>query len=42
MHPISGLNRQQIKNFFEITHKCGIVLDVRIRRGKRYPNRTKT
>lgn len=42
IHPVTGFNAQQLKNFFENTHKCGVVVSVRIRRGKKYPNRTKT
>jgi hypothetical protein len=42
LHPVTGFNAQQIKNFFEHTHKCGVVLSVRIRSGKKYPNRTMT
>lgn len=40
VHPIGGNTRQQFKQFFEVTHPCGIVLDVRIRTGKKYPNKT--
>ena len=42
IHPVTGFNAQQIKNFFENTHKCGVVVGVRIRKGKKYPNRTQT
>lgn len=39
IHPIQNINMQNLKRFFEITWKVGIVLDTRIRRGKKYPNR---
>lgn len=42
LHPVTGLNPRKIKIFFETTHKCGVVLDVRIRSGRKYPNRTKS
>ena len=28
-----------LKKFFEIEHKCGIVVDFRVRNGRKYPNR---
>ena len=28
-----------MKHFFEITHKCGIVLDARVKRARKYPNK---
>ena len=40
VHPIGGNARQAYKQFFEVTHPCGIVLDVRLRTGKKYPNKT--
>ncbi len=39
VHPIMGINLQNLKSFLENTHKCGIVLDIRVRRGKKYPNK---
>jgi hypothetical protein len=30
---------QKLKKFFEITYKCGIVLDMRVRQGRTYPNK---
>lgn len=42
IHPVANFNAQQIKGFFETTHKCGVVVSVRIRRGKKYPNRTQS
>jgi hypothetical protein len=29
-----------LKTFFEIKHKCGIVVDFRVRNGKKYPNKS--
>lgn len=40
IHPVGGNTRTQFKQFFEVTHPCGIVLDVRLRTGKTYPNKT--
>ena len=31
VHPIQGINLQNLKKFLEVTHKCGIVLDIRVR-----------
>jgi hypothetical protein len=28
-----------LKYFFEITHKCGIVIDARVKRARKYPNK---
>ena len=28
-----------MKKFFENTYKCGIVLDIRLRKGRKYPNK---
>lgn len=39
IHPIENINLQNLKDFFEITHKCGIVIDARVKRGKVYPNK---
>ena len=39
IHPIANINLQKLKKLFEITHKCGIVLDLRVRKGKVYPNK---
>lgn len=39
IHPINNINLQNLKQFFEITHKCGIVLDARIKRARKYPNK---
>jgi hypothetical protein len=33
------MNLQNLKKYFEITHKCGIVIDIRVRNGKKYPNK---
>lgn len=40
INPIMGINLQKLKKFFEIDHKCGIVLDMRVRRGRKYPGKT--
>ena len=40
VHPISSINLASLKKFFEIEHKCGIVLDFRVRNGRKYPNKT--
>jgi len=39
MHPVVSSN-YDIKQFYEDTNKCGIVTDVRIRCGPKWPNRT--
>ena len=39
VHPISSINLASLKKFFEIEHKCGIVLDFRVRNGRKYPNK---
>ncbi len=39
IHPILGINLQRLKRFLEIEHKCGIVLDLRVRKGKQYPGK---
>jgi hypothetical protein len=39
IHPINSINLQNLKQFFEITHKCGIVLDARVKRARKYPNK---
>jgi hypothetical protein len=39
IHPIANINLQKLKKFFEITHKCGIVLDLRVRKGRTYPGK---
>jgi len=38
MHPIVT-TKTEIQKFYEDTHKCGIVTDVRIRSGPKWPNR---
>jgi hypothetical protein len=40
VHPIASINLASLKKFFEIEHKCGIVLDFRVRNGRKYPNKT--
>ena len=40
IHPASIGTPQQVKNFFENTQKCGIVLDVRRRKGPKWANRS--
>lgn len=40
IHPINNINLQNLKQFFEITHNCGIVLDARVKRARKYPNKT--
>jgi hypothetical protein len=39
IHPIANINLQNLKKFFEIQHKCGIVLDLRVRKGRAYPGK---
>lgn len=39
IHPINNINLQNLKQFFEITHKCGIVIDARVKRARKYPNK---
>ena len=39
IHPISKLNIGELKKFFEIQHHIGIIMDFRIRVGRKYPNR---
>jgi hypothetical protein len=39
IHPIANINLQKLKKFFEITYKCGIVIDLRVRKGRVYPNK---
>lgn len=39
VHPIASINLAGLKKFFEIEHKCGIVIDFRVRNGKKYPNK---
>jgi predicted nucleotide-binding protein (sugar kinase/HSP70/actin superfamily) len=39
IHPINSINLHNLKKFFEITHKCGIVLDARVKRARKYPNK---
>lgn len=39
IHPIANINLQNLKKFFEIQHKCGIVLDLRVRKGRVYPGK---
>lgn len=39
VHPLVT-TRHELKHFFETTQKCGIVVDVRIRKGPKWPNRT--
>jgi len=40
IHP-STMSVDEIKRFFEVQHKCGIVLNVRARKGPKWPNRNK-
>ena len=40
IHPINQINLAGLKTFFEITHKCGIVVDFRVRNGRKYPNKS--
>ncbi len=40
IHPINQINLGALKKFFEITHKCGIIMDFRVRNGRKYPNKT--
>lgn len=37
---MNNINLQNLKQFFEITHKCGIVLDARVKRARKYPNKS--
>lgn len=39
IHPIASINLQRLKKFFEIEKKCGIVLDMRVRKGRTYPGK---
>lgn len=39
VHPINQINIGSLKQFFENTYKCGIILDFRVRNGKKYPNK---
>jgi len=39
IHPVVT-TRMELKRFFEETEKCGIIIDVRIRKGPKWPNRT--
>lgn len=39
IHPIKSINLGSLKKFFEIDHKCGIVVDFRVRNGRVYPNK---
>jgi len=39
VHPISKINLGQLKTFFEITYRCGIIVDFRVRNGRKYPNK---
>ena len=39
IHPIASINLGSLKKFFEIDHKCGIVVDFRVRNGRTYPNK---
>lgn len=40
IHPINKINIGTLKQFFENTKKCGIILDFRVRNGRKYPNKT--
>jgi hypothetical protein len=40
VHPLVA-TRSELKIFFEQTQKCGIVCDIRIRSGPKWPNRSK-
>jgi hypothetical protein len=39
IHPISSINLGSLKKFFEITHRCGIIMDFRVKNGRSYPNK---
>ena len=39
IHPIQNISLPSLKKFFEIDHKAGIVIDARIRKSKKYPNK---
>jgi hypothetical protein len=39
IHPINQINIGSLKQFFENIHKCGIIMDFRVRNGKKYPNK---
>lgn len=39
VHPVPG-TKAEIKNFFECEKKCGTVLEIRLRKGPNWPNRT--
>lgn len=41
MQPVVG-QVHEIKRFFEEQKKCGIVVDIRIRKGPKWPNRNET
>lgn len=40
IHPINQINIGSLKQFFENIHKCGIIMDFRIKTGRKYPNKT--
>ena len=40
IHPINQINIGALKQFFENIHKCGIIMDFRVRNGRKYPNKT--
>jgi hypothetical protein len=40
IHPINQINLAGLKTFFEITHKCGIIVDFRVRNGRKYSNKS--
>lgn len=39
IHPIQNISLQNLKRFFEVTYPSGIVIDTRIRRARKYPNK---
>lgn len=39
IHPIANISLNRLKRFFEIEHECGIVLDLRVRKGRQYPGK---
>ena len=39
IHPINKINIGSLKKFFENDKKCGIILDFRVRNGRKYPNK---
>jgi hypothetical protein len=39
VHPIDKINIGSLKQFFENVHKCGIIMDFRVRYGRKYPNK---